>query len=124
MVLYCYRCSIPLWLRGKAEAVQQACTVGGGQAANSNGATPQRVHNHKLVLAYDGTRYNGFQLQRGKSPTVQEALERAICKVTCEEQQALRLQCAGRTDTGVHARGQVLHLMLTTFASALTAATS
>jgi tRNA pseudouridine38-40 synthase len=57
------------------------------------------------VVEYDGTLYLGFQVQR-EGRTVQGELERAICQVT---QYPARVVGAGRTDTGVHALGQVVH---------------
>ena len=57
----------------------------------------------RLTLAYDGTNYVGWQVQpNGRS--VQEVVERAIYRVTGE---TLRILAAGRTDSGVHALGQV-----------------
>ena len=56
-----------------------------------------------LVLEYDGAAYRGFQLQ-SEAPTIQGELERAILALTGE---SLRVTGAGRTDAGVHARGQV-----------------
>ena len=60
----------------------------------------------KLVLEYDGTDYSGFQRQ-GRRPTVQAALEAALKRVT---QKDTAVVAAGRTDAGVHATGQVVHL--------------
>lgn len=56
-----------------------------------------------LLLEYDGSRYRGFQWQP-HAPTIQSALELSIEKLTGE---SVRVAGAGRTDTGVHARGQV-----------------
>lgn len=56
-----------------------------------------------LVLEYDGSRYGGSQAQQN-APSIQGELERALAKLTRE---ALRVALAGRTDAGVHAKGQV-----------------
>jgi tRNA pseudouridine38-40 synthase len=63
---------------------------------------------YRLTLEYDGRPYCGFQAQAGQ-PSVQEALERAITGF-CGER--VRVAAAGRTDTGVHATGQVVHVDL------------
>jgi tRNA pseudouridine38-40 synthase len=63
---------------------------------------------YKLTIEYDGGPYKGFQAQ-DDLPTVQAALERAVKGFSGE---SLRLQAAGRTDTGVHATGQVIHFDL------------
>lgn len=57
------------------------------------------------TLRYDGTAYQGFQRQALGAPTIQAAVERAIAEVT--RQDAIVIG-AGRTDTGVHATGQVI----------------
>jgi tRNA pseudouridine38-40 synthase len=57
----------------------------------------------KLVLEYDGTCYAGWQRQPDRL-TIQEAIERAIQQVSQVE---VSIVGAGRTDSGVHARGQV-----------------
>lgn len=62
----------------------------------------------RLLIEYDGRPYHGFQAQAAL-PSVQGAIERAV-KAFCG--QTLRLQAAGRTDTGVHATGQVIHVDL------------
>lgn len=63
---------------------------------------------YRLLVEYDGTPFFGWQHQRnGRS--VQEAVEAAIARFAGEE---VRVHCAGRTDTGVHATGQVIHLDL------------
>ena len=58
----------------------------------------------KLTLAYDGTAYAGWQCQPN-GVTLQESLERALAKITGKP---LRTVASGRTDAGVHARGQVV----------------
>jgi len=58
------------------------------------------------VIEYDGTRYYGFQLQ-ASLPTIQGEIERALWKLTGEK---IRVMAASRTDTGVHAKGQVVSL--------------
>lgn len=61
----------------------------------------------KLTLQYDGTGYSGFQRQPN-GVTIQEKLEDALRQVTGDP--GLRIGgAAGRTDAGVHARGQVVH---------------
>ncbi len=58
----------------------------------------------RAVVAYEGTDYQGFQRQ-ANGPTVQGVLETALARVTREE---IVLSAAGRTDSGVHAAGQVI----------------
>ena len=61
----------------------------------------------RLDLAYDGTDFHGWAAQPGLR-TVQGLLEAALAQLLRVE--AVPVTCAGRTDTGVHARGQVVHL--------------
>jgi tRNA pseudouridine38-40 synthase len=68
------------------------------------------MRNIKLTLAYDGTDYSGWQTQPGFR-TVQETLEEAIAAVTGEP---VRVNASGRTDTGVHALGQVVNFYTNT----------
>lgn len=58
---------------------------------------------YKLILAYDGTDFQGSQRQ-AKTRTVQGALETSLCKLGWTGKSVI---LAGRTDTGVHASGQV-----------------
>ena len=57
-----------------------------------------------LTIEYEGTRYHGFQYQDNAS-NIQEELENSIYKFTGE---VVRVKAAGRTDSGVHAIGQVI----------------
>ncbi len=66
-----------------------------------------------LVLEYDGTSYYGFQLQAGRL-TIQGEIERALAELTGER---IRVRAAGRTDAGVHARGQVVSFRTTSILS-------
>ncbi len=63
---------------------------------------------YKLTLEYDGTPYQGWQRQESV-PTIQGTVENAIVSFSREH---VRLTAAGRTDAGVHARGQVVHVDL------------
>jgi len=67
------------------------------------------MRNLSLTLAYDGTSYHGFQRQpEFHGPTVQGALESAWKVLSGEE---INMFTAGRTDTGVHAQGQVVSFL-------------
>jgi tRNA pseudouridine38-40 synthase len=59
----------------------------------------------KAVVEYDGTAYHGWQLQKGP-PTIQGEMERVLSRLLDDP---IRVHGAGRTDAGVHARGQVAH---------------
>lgn len=62
------------------------------------------MQNIKLTIEYDGTGFVGWQVQPN-GPSIQEELEKAIAKIT---QERVSTVAAGRTDAGVHARGQVV----------------
>lgn len=61
------------------------------------------ARNIMLTIAYDGTLYKGWQVQPN-GLSIQECVERAVQRLTGEKR---RVFCAGRTDAGVHALGQV-----------------
>lgn len=63
----------------------------------------------KLTIEYVGTNYSGWQRQEQGVPSVQAAIEEAIKKFC---QQDITIHVAGRTDAGVHAKGQVAHFDL------------
>ncbi|HEV7717640.1 MAG TPA: tRNA pseudouridine(38-40) synthase TruA [Arsenicitalea sp.] len=66
------------------------------------------MHRYRLTVEYDGSPFCGWQRQADR-PSVQQALEEAILAFSAE---TVVTQAAGRTDTGVHALGQVVHFDL------------
>src|SRR5262245_57555748 len=68
------------------------------------------MRNLRLTLSYDGTDFHGWQTQPGFR-TVQQTLEEAVAKLTGEHVHA---NASGRTDTGVHAVGQVVNFYANT----------
>jgi tRNA pseudouridine38-40 synthase len=66
-----------------------------------------------LALRYDGTNYHGWQVQEGLR-TIQNTVEHALSAVA---DQPIFVTCAGRTDAGVHAEGQVIHFDTPVFRS-------
>jgi len=69
------------------------------------------VATYRLTVEYDGSGFEGWQVQLGDHRTVQGVLEAAIAQVTRE---TVRVMGAGRTDSGVHAEAQVAALVLET----------
>lgn len=67
------------------------------------------VRNIKMVIAYDGTNYHGFQRQKN-ALAIQEVLEDTMSSIFGH---TVKLIGSGRTDTGVHARGQVVNFETT-----------
>ncbi|MDO4804566.1 MAG: tRNA pseudouridine(38-40) synthase TruA [Lachnospiraceae bacterium] len=68
--------------------------------------------NYRMLVQYDGTRYNGWQKQGDTDNTIQQKLEAILSRMTGGE--AVDVHGAGRTDAGVHARGQVAQFRLDT----------
>ncbi|WP_405644608.1 tRNA pseudouridine(38-40) synthase TruA [Streptomyces uncialis] len=64
----------------------------------------------RLDLGYDGTDFSGWAKQAGGRRTVQGEIEDALRTVTRSGDRSYELTVAGRTDAGVHARGQVAHV--------------
>lgn len=65
------------------------------------------VRNLKIILAYDGADFHGWQIQTGLR-TVQETVENALEKILGH---TVRVTASGRTDAGVHAMGQVINFI-------------
>lgn len=65
------------------------------------------MHNIKLIVAYDGTAYHGYQRQ-ANALTIQQVLEERLSKLFGNE---LKLIGAARTDAGVHAYGQTINFI-------------
>ena len=62
------------------------------------------MRNLRLDICYDGTRYKGWQRLPGEANTIQGKLEQALSRILDE---TIEISGSGRTDAGVHARGQV-----------------
>lgn len=67
--------------------------------------SPDQKRNFRLVLEYDGSQYHGWQRQQGVL-TIQEVLEARLELMLGD---SIRVRASGRTDAGVHARGQVVN---------------
>jgi tRNA pseudouridine38-40 synthase len=63
------------------------------------------MHRYRMIVEYDGSQYVGWQRQ-DNGPSVQGAIEKAILGASGE---TVSIRGAGRTDSGVHAMGQVVH---------------
>ena len=66
------------------------------------------MRNIKLTIEYDGTNFSGWQVQKDKR-TIEQEIETALSKILKEE---VKVIGSGRTDAGVHARGQVASVKL------------
>ena len=69
------------------------------------------LRNVKLTVSYDGRGYHGWQRQQAPIVTVQQVLEEAIAQAVGHE---VSVRGSGRTDTGVHAAGQVANFLVDT----------
>lgn len=67
--------------------------------------------NYRIVLQYEGTRYQGWQKQGNTENTIQGKLEAILLKMTGQE---IEVHASGRTDAGVHALGQVANFHIHT----------
>ena len=67
------------------------------------------MRTYKLTISYDGSRYQGWQRQATTDNTIQFVLEWSIGKLVGYR---VHVDGAGRTDAGVHARGQVASVKL------------
>ena len=69
------------------------------------------MRNFKIILQYEGTRYQGWQRQESTQNTIQGKLERLLSRIAGEP---VEIQASGRTDAGVHARGQTANFHMDT----------
>jgi len=67
------------------------------------------MSNIKITVEYDGTNYCGWQRQKNTSRTIQQKIEDCLTKLN---KQKVKVEGAGRTDSGVHALGQVANFHL------------
>lgn len=67
--------------------------------------------NYKMIIAYDGTRFFGWEHQPNTDMTIQGKIENVLEKMTGSLPEVI---CAGRTDAGVHALGMVANVFLET----------
>lgn len=72
------------------------------------------MRNFRIVLQYEGTKYQGWQKQESTDNTIQGKLENILSKMTGTQ---VEVHGAGRTDAGVHAKGQVAHFKVDTHMS-------
>jgi tRNA pseudouridine38-40 synthase len=85
-------------------AVSHKCSVTSGSRCRSEARASGR--NIKLEIEYDGTNYCGWQIQKRHqvAKSIQETIEKTLRKIL---QEKIRLIASGRTDAGIHAKGQV-----------------
>ena len=66
------------------------------------------MFNYKLTIQYDGSNYAGWQIQ-DNAPSIQEVISNSVKQILQED---INLIGSGRTDTGVHALGQVANFIV------------
>jgi len=69
------------------------------------------MRNFKLTIEYDGTDFNGWQIQGNGQRTIQGEIEKALSRIF---KKTVKVHGSGRTDSGVHALGQVAHFKIET----------
>ncbi|MDO4437938.1 MAG: tRNA pseudouridine(38-40) synthase TruA [Eubacteriales bacterium] len=69
------------------------------------------MKNYRFIIEYDGSRYNGWQRLKENDNTIQGKLEKVLSLMTGTE---VRIIGSGRTDAGVHARGQIANAVMDT----------
>ncbi len=67
-----------------------------------------RIKNIKCEISYDGSNYSGFQVQPGEK-TIQGEIQKVLSKITNKQ---IKINASGRTDTGVHARKQIINFFI------------
>jgi tRNA pseudouridine38-40 synthase len=75
--------------------------------SRTDGQEERFMRNIKLTIAYDGTDFQGWQIQK-QGRTIQGEVEKALSRM---HKRDISVVCAGRTDSGVHANGQVINFM-------------
>ena len=70
------------------------------------------MRNFKIIIQYEGTRYQGWQRQESTGNTIQGKFEAILGKMT--GQKMVQVDGSGRTDAGVHAYGQVANFKIDT----------
>ncbi|MBR2887762.1 MAG: hypothetical protein IKB95_06015 [Bacteroidales bacterium] len=67
------------------------------------------MQNYKAIIHYDGTKYNGWQIQRNGGVTIQGKISDVLTQMVGNQVDVVG---SGRTDAGVHALGQVANFLL------------
>ena len=71
--------------------------------------------NIKLLISYDGTRFHGWEKKPGLDMTIQGKLESVLCRmVGASDSEQIKVNGAGRTDAGVHARAMTANVVVNT----------